>query len=397
MGETTLNRATDLRLARLYYFVFIGALGFSSPFINLFYLQQGLNGAEIGLVVLVSSLAGLVVAPLWGRLSDGGLSIIRLLQVSLIATAIVLVIRSQLATFVGIAVFASLQGLVGSGIGPLSDTVALRVTEARRAGYGSVRVFGSAGWTVIVPIAGWIISSTSLVVGFVGNAIGYFVSALLLFWMRLPPATPLVGSEPRINGGLAASARTVLGNSALVGLALAVIVRGILNDGQNQFGNIYLQQLGASTGLIGIASMVGAVVELPSMFAADRVVRRIGATRTLLLSFLISGAKFIVVLAFPNVWTLILVRALEGMGLSLFLIGLLRFISDHSPSAQRATLLAFFTVTLAGLISMVGAVVGGVIFDAVGAYWLYALALAGNFCAGALMFAFTRGRDSNKK
>src|SRR5436190_15917544 len=101
MGEITVNRATDLRLARLYYFVFIGALGFSSPFINLFYLQQGLNGAQIGLVVLISSLAGLVVAPLWGRLSDGGLSILRLLQVSLIATAIVLVIRSQLATLVG--------------------------------------------------------------------------------------------------------------------------------------------------------------------------------------------------------------------------------------------------------------------------------------------------------
>lgn len=389
-------RVRDLRLARVYYFVFIGALGFSSPFINLFYLQQGLNGAEIGLVVLISSFAGLLVAPLWGRLSDGGFSIIRLLQLSLVATAVVLVIRSQLGTFAWIALFASIQGVVGSGIGPLSDTVALRVTEARRAGYGSVRVFGSAGWTVIVPIAGWLIQSTSLVLGFVGNAIGYALSALLLLRMRLPPATHLVGSEPRAKGGLTDAARTVLGNSALVGLALAVIVRGMLNDGQNQFGNIYLQQLGASTGLIGLASMVGAVVELPSMFAADRVVRRIGSTRTLLLSFLVSGAKFVVVLAFPSVWTVMLVRALEGMGLSLYLIGLLTFISEHSPSSQRATLLAFFTVTLAGLISMVGAVVGGVIFDAAGAYWLYGLALVGNFAAGALMYAFTRNRTVPK-
>lgn len=393
MGEITPNRATDLRLARLYYFVFIGALGFSSPFINLFYLQQGLNGAEIGLVVLVSSFAGLVVAPLWGRLSDGGFSILRLLQASLIATAVVLVIRSQLGAFGWIALFASIQGVVGSGIGPLSDTVALRVTEARRAGYGSVRVFGSAGWTVIVPIAGWLISSTSLVVGFVGNAIGYALSALLLLWMRLPPAAHLVGGEARARGGLRDAARTILSNSTLVGLVLAVVVRGMLNDGQNQFGNIYLQQLGANTGLIGIASMVGAVIELPSMFTADRVVRRLGATNTLLLSFIVSGAKFIIVLAFPSIWTVVLARALEGVGLSLYLIGLLRFITDHSPSAQRATILAFFTVTLAGLISMVGALVGGLIFDAVGAYWLYALALIGNFSAGALMFVFTRPKQ----
>lgn len=386
MGETTVKHVTDLRLARIYYFVFIGAVGFSAPFVNIFYLQQGLTGSQIGLVVLFSSVVGLVVAPLWGRLSDSGFPITRLLQIGLLATAVVLVIRSQLSAFALIALFAAIQGLVGSGIAPLSDTVALRVTEARRAGYGSVRVWGSIGWTLIVPVAGWLIERTSLVAGFLGNAITYAIAAVLLLGLRVPSATHPVGSGAR--GGLIAAARTVLSNPALVGLALAVTIRGMLNDGQQQFGNIYLEQLGANTAIIGIGSIVGALVEIPAMFTADRLVKRIGATQMLWLSFLVSGSKFIFVLVAPAVWSVLLARAFEGIGLSLYLIGLLKYITDHSPNAQRGTLLAFFTVTLTALIQMVGAVVGGIIFDVLGAYTLYVLAFIGNIAAGIVLFMF---------
>lgn len=385
MGETV-KHAADLRLARIYYFVFIGAVGFSAPFINLFYRKQGLTGAEIGLVVLFASVVGLVCAPLWGRWSDSGFPITRLLQIGLLSTAVVLVIRSQLSDFVLIAAFAALQGLVGSGIAPLSDTVALRVTEARRAGYGSVRVWGSAGWTLIVPVAGWLIERTSLVAGFLGNAITYVIAAVLLLGLRVPPA-PHTG-DGRVRGGLVEAARTVLHNPALIGLALAVTIRGMLNDGQQQFGNIYLEQLGATTAVIGIGSIVGALVEIPAMFAADRLVKRIGATQVLWLSFFVSGAKFIFVIVQPAVWSVLVARGLEGIGLSLFLIGLLKYITDHSPSGQQATLLAFFTVTLTALIQMVGAVVGGIVFDAVGAYTLYVLALLGNIGAGVVLFLF---------
>ena len=85
-----------------------------------------------------------------------------------------------------------------------------------------------------------------------------------------PPPT----QRPRERGGLRNAARTVRHTRALLGLALALIVRGILSDGHLQFGNIYLEQLGAATSTIGIASMLQAAVELPCMFLADRVVRR---------------------------------------------------------------------------------------------------------------------------
>ncbi len=384
----------DLGLGRIYYFLWIGAVGFSNPFINLFYRQQSLNGAEIGLLITLGSLAGLVAAPMWGRLSDSGISLLRLLQIGLVVTGAILVVRSQLAAFQWLALAVVVQGLAGAGIAPLSDALALRVTEARRAGYGSIRVWGSAGWAVAVPMSGWFIERTSLVAAFVGNAVGFVLAALLLVSVRAAPPQKVPSHIER--GGLLHAARSLLHSPTLLGLAGAIIVRGIMNDGQQQFGNIYLEQLGATTAVIGIASMLGAVVELPGMFVADRLVNYLGAARLLWLSFVVSGAKFALILAFPAVWSVLVTRALDGIAVSLYVVGLVRYISANTPLSQLATMLALFSVTLIALVQMLGAPLGGVLFDLFGAYWLYALALVGNLIGcGILSFVSAAQRRSS--
>lgn len=383
-------RSSELVLARVYYALWIGAFGFSSPFANLFYRQRGLSGAEIGLVITCAAAVGLVMSPLWGRWSDSGAPLPRLLQLALVATAGALLLLSQQSEFGWIALVVSLQAVSNSGISPLSDALALRVTEARRAGYGSVRVFGSAGWALSVLVSGWLISRTSLVAGFFGTAVGYLGAAALL--LRIPKnlhALPRTAAQER--GSLRTAARELVNNRALSGLALALIVRGMLSDGHNQFGNIYLQQLGASTAVIGVASMVAAVVELPGMFIADRVVKRIGARRTVLISFFLTGGKLFLVLAFPAIWSILATRAFEGFAFSLYLIGMIKFITERASGAHTAMMLALFTVTLTALIQILGAPIGGIVFDAVGALWLYALAVTGNFAASAIFFGLPRG------
>ncbi len=377
----------DLDIARLYFFVWIGGLGFSFPFANLFFRQQGLSGTEIGLLLTFGSMAGLIASPLWGRWSDSGAPLTRLLQLAFLVTAAGVFAQSQQTLFIWFALTNVWRALAGAGIAPLSDALALRISEARRAGYGSIRVWGSAGWAVSVLLSGWVIERTALITSFYGMAAGYVLAALLLF---LIPKTLHALPKERVQekSGLAHAARELVKNRALLGLAFALILRGMLSDGHLQFGNIYLEQLGASTAVIGIASMLAAAVELPGFFVADRVVKKIGAERTLLISFLITGLKFILVLAFPAVWSVLVTRAVEGVAFSLFTIGLLKYVLERAPQSQTATMLAFFTVTLTALIQILGAPIGGIVFDVVGAYWLYALTLVGNVAAGAILFGF---------
>jgi PPP family 3-phenylpropionic acid transporter len=65
MQNTSSNR--DLRIIRVYYFLWLGAGGFLSPFVSLFYQARGLTGTEIGLLSTFGAITGMLVAPVWGR------------------------------------------------------------------------------------------------------------------------------------------------------------------------------------------------------------------------------------------------------------------------------------------------------------------------------------------
>jgi MFS family permease len=71
-------------------------------------------------------------------------------------------------------------------------------------------------------------------------------------------------------------------------------------------------------------------------------------------------------------------------------------ISSHTPPNHTGTVLAIYTVTLAGLVNVLAAPVAGVTFDAVGPRWLYALAAAG-YAVGFLSLWLTRPRLDERK
>lgn len=139
----------DLWRIRLYYFVWTGGGGVLYPFISLFYVQNGLSGAEIGLLATVSSVIALLAAPLWGRWSDNVHRPRRLLQGSLLGSALCMLWLGEQTRFFWMAAIIGLAALVSAAVEPLSDTLALAVTHGGdKSRFGSVRLWGSLGWAI---------------------------------------------------------------------------------------------------------------------------------------------------------------------------------------------------------------------------------------------------------
>jgi hypothetical protein len=67
-----------------------------------------------------------------------------------------------------------------------------------------------------------------------------------------------------------------------------------------------------------------------------------------------------------------------GLQFSLYSVAIIAYINEHGPTGYRVTTLALVTVTLRSLMLMIGSPISGLIFDASGAYWLYALNLGGS-------------------
>ena len=385
----------NLWTLRLYYFLLIGGGGFLFPFVNLFYTQQGLSGTEIGWLSTMASLVALIVAPWWGRRSDTTTHPRLLLQFGLLATSLCMLVLSQQTVFAWMAIIVMLDALLSINVAPLSDVVALAVTKQGRAGYGSVRLWGSLGWAVTALLGGWLIEQTGLFTMFAGYAISGFASIALLAVLKMPrwnhppdriEATP----TPRLRQSLIQLTR----DRTLLGLALALSVLLFAINGIRQFEPVFLNQLGAGETLIGLASTIGAMVELPAMLWVDRLGRRHGSGQLLRMSFLLYAVCALSVVIAPTIPVILFSHVIDGVAYSFFAVALVLFIGEVAPDRQVTMMMAVFTVTLPSIVRMVSAPVGGWVFDVRGAYALYVIGVIGSALGWLIMKGMVKDRQA---
>ena len=386
MFSTRINR--DLIFARAYYFAFMGGWGFVLPFINLFYVSVGLKGAQIGTIGSISSIVGLIVSPIIVNEIKKRPQARGILQASLMLAAAFYFLLGQQTTFLAIMVIVFFQSLAGAGIMPASDAMAVHVSQEAGAGYGSVRAWASVGWILVVPVSGWLIERFGFEAGFVGVSLMWLTAASLT--LLIQPryfVSPILAGQPRSN--LRMAFQYITQDRTLLGYAIAVVFMGFLNNGVLQFENVFLAELGASKQLISIAGILSAIVEIPFMVYADRYVRRAGPHKVMLFAIGMLFFQRAAVLMFPSIATIMIVRFIGGISFSFMTIGSVFLISSRTQPSETGTVLAIYTVTLAGLVSMLAAPVSGAIFDVIGARWLYALAAAG-YAIGLVSLWLTR-------
>lgn len=167
---------------------------------------------------------------------------------------------------------------------------------------------------------------------------------------------------------------------------IALVVMWVATNGPSNFEAVYLQELGASSGLIGWINMVGALCEIPMMLGADRILRRRGSTFTLLAGFFSYSLATALIVIHPSVASFFLYRIINGTSMGLYAVAFTYFIVERTPANQTATMLALYSVTIADMVGLLASPLSGWIFDRVGAYWLYVMSLTGYVCAFALLY-----------
>jgi len=381
----------NLTSIRIYYLFWLGAGGFIYPFISLFYKQQGLSGTQMGLLGTIGSVIALVSAPLIGRLSDNVSNPRRVLQICLISSAALYLILSQQSLFIWIALIIALDAFIGAPIYPLSDAQALKIASHQKEGYGSIRLWGSLGWAITAFVGGWIVERTGLVSVFIGYAAFYIGCALTLFAVTSPRDLTQKNDEPHPK--LKAVLQSLLRDRALIGLAVAFAIFWLSGNGRQQFEALYMQQLGASERVIGWAYTYPALLEIPIMLWADRLMRKYGTGKILTIALLIEAFVMSIIVIHPSLGSILFMRLASSFYYSFYAISSVAYASERAPAGQSATVLSLYFVTLGGIIALVASPISGMIFDRLGAYPLYIVAMVGSFAAW-LILVFTQNKPS---
>jgi PPP family 3-phenylpropionic acid transporter len=373
-----MNRPSSWWRIRFYYFVFVGGIGFLTPFMTLFYNRQGLTGTQIGVIGSVGALVGLVAAPTWGRWGDSVGRPNRLLKFSFLISMVLMLIVSQQTSFLVIALIIGLNEITISGTEPLSTVLALKPMQGeKKSEFGSIRLWGSLGWAIIVYVSGWMIEHMGIFTAFVGYGFAMLLSAVMIGSLARTLDENLQPTEERQLGTVDVI-KGLVRNRKMVGLGLALMVSLFSRIGTLKFEPLYMESLGAGESIIGLASTLGASIELPAMLWADRLIRRYGAWLMLQINFIMHALMAIAVLLLPRIPTILATRLLGGIAYSLFVVSIVVFLNENTLLGQRGTVLAIYTVTLPNIIVLLGSPLGGWIYDEFGAYWLYKLALFGS-------------------
>ena len=364
--------------ASLAYFALFGGLGGLLPYASLYYLDRGLDYPQIGALLSSSALVGLVAGPAWGALSDrlGGSPIVVLATGALAVAGVAAL--PLVADFEAILLANFAIGAGTAGLMPILDARALESSGDRRAGWGRLRAWGSAGWVASSFLTGVAVEAWGLAIVFVVATTGFALAAVLAF--GLVPATVDSADRP-LRATLQLFATRTLG-LFLVGALLAnSAMSAVLTFFTPRF-----DELGASTALIGLSWALPAAIEVPVMAGFPSMARRVGGTRLLVVGaiFLVMRSSLAAAATTPEV--LVIASTIGGIGYGLFTVGAVTYVAQRVPPHLAATGQGVFQGVALGLSGVVAAAAGGVVAGSIGISGMFALA-AGVGLLGAAVVA----------
>jgi len=355
-----------LRGCYFWYFAGIGCFG---PYITLYYRQLQLTGPQIGLLAAILPLGVAFLAPLWGGLADTFSAHRLMLRAALLVAALAALLIARATTFGLLVPLALLLAACLAAIPALLDSYALTLSQREGLAFGQLRIWGSLGFIASV----WLIA----------RMMGASVSPLFLlaYAATLALACLATAGLPPLQGRTAAplwhGVAGVLRNRSVLALLLSMYLVFSNATVLGSFLGIYLTELGGGVGLVGVASVIGALSELPVMAFGSRLLDRFSSRGVLLLAVGMYVLRLLCYSLPPDVSWVALIQLLHGVSFGLSLLASVTLIHELAGQERAATAQGVLGATTQGFAAVTGALLGGLLLDRVGAVNLFRVAAVG--------------------
>jgi PPP family 3-phenylpropionic acid transporter len=364
------NVSTPWTLRAIYAAVGLSTASLA-PFVPVILKSRGLDPAAIGVVAAAGALLATLVVPAWDHLADVivgrarafriGLVIASGSAIGLLLNLPILVVAALLATF---TVFATL--FIG-----LTDALAIADLPAPERQYGALRAHASLSFTVGIVVVGFVYSWA----GYGAAPVVFLIwaAALLFLVGRIPDRSRDVRYRMVADGGGAARGARLgsVGRAFEVQprlwLVLAVFAFAFAGlQGSLTFIGIRIVELGGQPSDVALSFGVAAVAEIPGLVAAGWLGRRFGLRWTLVASLILYGLAIATWGILPSAVAINATRAVTGLCNGSLMASRVLIVPRLLPQSLLATGQVMFQAATIGLGAVIGSVIGGVAYSALG-------------------------------
>lgn len=364
------------------YFGYFAGIGCFGPYIALHYRQLQLSGVQIGLLAAVLPLGVAVLAPLWGGLADSYSAHRLVLRGALVAAAALALAVASVGSFALLLPLMALLAACLAAIPSLLDSYAVMIAEREGTSYGQIRVWGTVGYIGAVWALAWLMGPTVSRLFLLGYAATLL--ATLGATLGLPPLQ--ARSTQRMWQGIAA----ILSDRAVLQMLLMVYLIVCNVSILGSFMGIYLTEIGGDVRLVGTASSLAAVSELPVMLFGSRLLRRYTSYPILIVAVAVFLVRLLLFSLPPDVSWVVGVQLLHGISFGLYLMASVTLMHELAGQARAATAQGVLTATAQGFAAVTGALLGGALLDRIGALGLFRVATVGMGIALVVCLLFSR-------
>ncbi|WP_449354354.1 MFS transporter [Virgibacillus natechei] len=328
------------------------------------YLQfKGLNGTEIGWVLAIGPLASIFAQPFFGYLSDKYKTVKWILLICIIGLIIGSTLFFQMNTLVSIIMMGAVFYFFTTPIGALGDSLAQRRADDLHISFGTIRTWGSIGFATSALVVGEVLANIGIQYMIIPYL--FFGTIALLVVFRLKDVK--VESDPV----QLKDVKKIITNKPFLiflGLILFITIGHRAND---SFIGLYIEQLGGSEGLVGLAWFVGVATEAAVFACAGFWFKKFHPLIFIIIAGVLFSMRWFLFAAVEAPVHIISLQFLHGLTFGVFYVSAFGYVTRLIPSILQSTGHLVFFATFFGVSGIVGSLVGGAIFDNFGGGTLY--------------------------
>ncbi len=381
----------QLRLSA-FWFLFLGGWGVFFPYYSL-YLSQELNlpASQVGVVMAVIPLLGLLAQPFWGQLADRTGSrrlVLAFVAAGTAAASLGLALpRGFLLAAAATAVFAVFSTSVPS----MATAVTLAGVERDDIGrFGRIRMWGTVGFLVLVILFPRFLEAVpdTLLPGGRGGLVWMFpaTAALLLpaaFLALGLPRTAALGlrSEP---GDL----RRLIGHRPVFRLLVFVFFVHLFIQGPINLFPLYVADRGGDASTVGRMWIFMLLLEIPLIGFSGVTLRRLGARGLLRMGLVAEGLRWMVCALAEDLTLVAAGQLLHGLGVAGILIGAPLYLEQAAPERLRSTGQALVATMTFGAGAILSNAAFGFLLERFGVSLPYALSGGGALVLAIVVRAY---------
>lgn len=353
-----------------------------------FLVGQGIERSAIGNIMAAATLVSMLAQPLWGAAGDRMRMKNTLLSILTGASAVVLFIggfaNSLLFALAVVCGYAFFQ----TSITPLLDTIALESLEKGGHSFGPVRMTGTIAYAVAAPVIGFVMADNYRLAPFFA---ALFLGLGLIASFFLPKVEGHQhGQQKKV------SMLQLLKNKPLMIMIAFAVVQMLGMSYYNTYFSIYVQELGGNSSLIGLAFFIAAAGEIPFLLVGDKIFRKMGVGRLLMLSAGVIALRMLLIGVTTNMTIILVAQLLHGWGYIVMTFAMAKYVNLTVPGELKASGQMLFSVMGLGIARMIGAWGSGHMVTAMGLRMPFFVA-AGVCVIGLIVFGTIIMRDPQLK